>query len=92
MTEKVRWEDILPVKKDDCEHYPEEVYSDQTIDECLKALKKAEAEGKICINPPESVFINHIKSHLKEGEVVICKICGKDVAEIYAEHLLSQGG
>lgn len=31
------------------------------------------------------VFIKHIKAHLKEDEVVICKICNKTVDEIYNE-------
>lgn len=85
MIEKLTWKKLLP------KHVANELPYNAAIDNCLQALKWAEKEGKICINPPESVFINHIKSHLKEGEIVICKICGKDVAEIYAEHLLSQG-
>lgn len=86
MTAKLTWKSILP------KHINNELPHNCAIDKCIQQLKQAEKEGKICINPPESVFINHIKSHLKEGEFVICKICGKDVAEIYAEHLLSQGG
>jgi hypothetical protein len=31
------------------------------------------------------VFINHIANHLKKGEKVICKICGKTVEEIFKE-------
>ena len=27
-------------------------------------------------------FIEHIQAHLKPGEVVICKICGKTIDEI----------
>lgn len=30
-------------------------------------------------------FINHIQAHLKDGEVVICKICGKTADEICSE-------
>lgn len=30
----------------------------------------------------DNLFINHIQSHLKEGEKVICKICGKTAEEI----------
>ena len=33
-----------------------------------------------------TVFIEHIKKHLAENEVVICKICGKTVEEIYEEY------
>lgn len=32
-----------------------------------------------------NVFVRHIKNHLEKGQVVICKICGKTVDEIYAE-------
>lgn len=31
------------------------------------------------------IFIDHIKSHLKEGEEVICKICGKSANEIITQ-------
>ena len=31
----------------------------------------------------DQLFIDHIKSHLKDGESVICTICGKTVEEIY---------
>ena len=31
------------------------------------------------------VFVRHIEKHLQEGQVVICKICGKDVKTIYRE-------
>lgn len=30
----------------------------------------------------DNIFISHIKSHLKDGEFVICKICGKSAEEI----------
>ena len=32
------------------------------------------------------IFVDHIKSHLKPGENVICKMCGKTVEEIYLEN------
>ena len=37
-----------------------------------------------------SIFINHIKDHLKEGEVVICKICNKSADEIINDALEEQ--
>jgi hypothetical protein len=83
-TKRVIWEDILP-------KYPykgiEVDEFNTAMDTAITLLKQAEKEGKICINPPESVFIEHIKSHLKEDEAVICKICGKSVGEIYYEYL-----
>jgi hypothetical protein len=33
----------------------------------------------------DRIFINHIQSHLKEGEEVICKICGK-TAKVICEN------
>ena len=30
----------------------------------------------------DTVFIDHIKSHLTEGQEVVCKICGKTADEI----------
>lgn len=32
-----------------------------------------------------NVFVKHIQNHLKEGQVVICKICNKDIDTIYKE-------
>jgi len=32
------------------------------------------------------LFVEHIQAHLKEGQVVICKICGKSVDEIWNDH------
>jgi len=31
------------------------------------------------------IFVEHIQSHLKPGQEVICKICNKTVGEIYQE-------
>jgi len=31
------------------------------------------------------IFVEHIQSHLKPGQEVICKICNKTVDEIYQE-------
>lgn len=33
----------------------------------------------------DSIFINHIQSHLKDNEDVICKICGKTAIEIISK-------
>ena len=33
----------------------------------------------------DAVFISHIQKHLKPQEIVVCKICGKSVGEIYSE-------
>ena len=44
---------------------------------------------EIIENEKPTWFINHIKEHLKEGEQVICKICGKSIDEI-AEDKLNQ--
>lgn len=30
-------------------------------------------------------FVRHINAHLKVGEVVVCKICGKSIFEIWGE-------
>lgn len=33
------------------------------------------------------VFVRHIQEHLKENEIVICKICKKNIDEIYKEYI-----
>ena len=35
--------------------------------------------------PADSTFIAHIQSHLKPGQEVVCKICGKTAKEICHE-------
>ena len=43
----------------------------------------------VCVRDEKnSIFINHIKDHLKDGEVVICKICGKSSDEIINDAML----
>jgi len=37
-----------------------------------------------------TVFIRHIQQHLAGNEVVICKICGKTVEQIYEEYKQNQ--
>jgi len=34
-------------------------------------------------------FVRHIQWHLKEGQVVICKICGKDIHAIYGKEFIA---
>jgi hypothetical protein len=36
-------------------------------------------------------FIEHIQGHLSEGQVVVCKICGKSVDEISHQVLKDKG-
>ena len=57
---------------------PDQTINDyiQMIDDLERKLEKAEK------------FEKHIKSHLQEGEVVICKICGKTAEEIKGEALV----
>ena len=33
----------------------------------------------------DNIFINHIQEHLKKGQKVVCKICGKTAKEIVDE-------
>ena|SRR3990167_9130788 len=39
----------------------------------------------------DDIFISHIKSHLKEGQEVVCKICGQSAKEIIAAYQKSRG-
>ena len=50
---------------------------------CTESMKSSRI--KIKIEAAEK-FVEHIKSHLKPGEKVICKICNKSVEEIYIEN------
>ena len=36
------------------------------------------------------IFIEHIQKHLRVGDKVICKICGKDVDTIAEEELIKR--
>lgn len=49
------------------------IFEDSTDREIFMSLSKS------------AYFVNHVKSHLKEGDKVICKICGKTVDEIWDE-------
>ena len=49
------------------------------------ALSKAEARGRLAgleEADKDDTFINHIQSHLKDDEFVVCKICGKKADDI----------
>lgn len=50
---------------------------------------KLRAQGYIKLDSVEldSIFIKHIKDHLKEGQEVVCKICGKTAKEIITQSL-----
>ncbi len=92
MKEKnIDWGDILPMVPDnvfgtDIMYSKQEKAQMQYMKNIIyDALRKTEAEGKICVNPPDNVFINHVKSHLVEGQHVVCRICGKLATDIYAE-------
>jgi len=39
----------------------------------------------------DDIFISHIKSHLKEGQEVVCKICGQSAKEIIAAYQKARG-
>lgn len=49
-----------------------------------KELEKAQFSNQ------DDIFIKHIQNHLKEDEVVICKICGKTVDEIIKENKMEE--
>ena len=48
---------------------------------CLHGIKIKSQPEQV----DDTKFIDHIKSHLKEGQEVICKICGKTAKEILNE-------
>ena len=58
---------------------------DITFDNRIILCKDCERDEK------NSIFINHIQEHLKEGEVVICKICGKSADEIINDIVSKEG-
>lgn len=74
------------------------IYYDQEAEEELYGIKPlAEAANNYIIDLNKEVkelkekleiaerFEKHIEEHLNEGEVVICKICGKSANEIKRE-------
>ena len=40
---------------------------------------------KLLAERKDNIFINHIQEHLKKGQKVVCKICGKTAKEIVDE-------
>lgn len=50
--------------------------------ECDHLIKENLKLGKQLDKGRDNIFISHIKSHLKDGEFVICKICGESADEI----------
>jgi hypothetical protein len=65
----------LPWTREDCLDF---------ADKIIKVLPQP-ASNKI--SGGEDKFISHIQAHLKPGEEVICKICGKTAKEIINEKL-----
>ena len=53
-----------------------------TCNECDHLIKENLKLGKQLDKGRDNIFINHIKSHLKDGEFTICKICDKSADEI----------
>ena len=51
----------------------------RAIDEQAKEIKG---------NYASSIFVGHIRRHLKPHEFVVCKICGKTINEIFHEELV----
>jgi len=50
-------------------------------------LKRIKNEVASLMATSDTVFIDHIRGHLHEGQDVICKICGKTATEICKEML-----
>jgi len=57
-----------------------------TCQECDHLIKENLKFGERLKIHRDDIFINHIKSHLKDGEFVLCKICGKSAEEIIKEN------
>lgn len=60
---------------------PEELLEQITHKQIGELLEKINLPKELIPNQ-DRIFIKHIKAHLKEGEEVICKICGKTAEEI----------
>ena len=54
------------------------------LEDVVRNIKSLQAENKELKSKLEAAekFEKHIKAHLKDGEEVICKICGKTAKEI----------
>lgn len=70
---------IKEIKKIDLDKLIKCQECDYLIRENLKLGKKLKIHR-------DDIFISHIKSHLKDDEFVICKICGKSADEIIKEN------
>ena len=46
------------------------------------AEKWKKDRDRLLAESKDDIFIKHIQKHLKEGQEVICKICGKTAKEI----------
>jgi hypothetical protein len=57
-----------------------------TCQECDHLIKENLKLGKKLNKNRDTIFIDHVKSHLKDNEFVICKICGKSADEIIKEN------
>ena len=79
--------ELLPRKRDvdglDKVYWAKDIIRNNAIDDCFKAL-----QGKV---PKDNIFISHIQAHLKEGQEVICKICGKTAKEIIDTEVVARG-
>lgn len=55
----------------------------------LKAIKKTRTEERKK-SEKYKVFHDHIENHLKPNQKVICKICNKNIDEIFEEYLINK--
>ncbi len=53
--------------------------------ERLRAVLDAGKAAQSVPETPDNIFIRHIAAHLKPGQEVVCKICGKTAKEIINE-------
>ena len=63
----------------------EDTWIQDKINELAQAILDAGFVKTEDMKNKDIIFIKHIQSHLKEGEEVICKICGKTAKEIITE-------
>ena len=70
------WKQNLFLKKVPWTQVDEDAYS--------QIIMSIEATVKKKISK-DDIFIQHIQNHLKQGQEVICKICGKTAKEIIGE-------
>jgi hypothetical protein len=75
--------------------YPNDL-TDRELNQAINQLKEKgyliEYEThEIHLNRMGKVFLEHIDTHLKDDEKIICTICNKTVDRIYAEYLEEKG-